>query len=100
MTDQLQLFRKPLDIIKRRAIRVGGGRLYSYRKGTVEIRMKNGRSALLSNVLFAPKLGVNLLSGRKICASGLNGQFDSNEMKFKDGKKPSSPHKNQVVSTS
>lgn len=87
MTDQLQLFRKPLEIIKRRAVKVGGGRLYTYRKGTVEMRMKNGRSALLSDVLFVPKLGVNLLSGRKICASGLKGHFDSNKMKFKDGEK-------------
>lgn len=87
MTDQLHLFRSPLKQIKRRAIRVGGGKLYTNEMGTVELHAKDGGSVLLSDVLYVPTLGVNLLSGRKMCAEGLKGSFNDKAMYFKLGKK-------------
>jgi hypothetical protein len=88
MTDQTQLFRGPLIPIRRRTIKVGGGTLYSGSKGTVEMRVGSGGSALLSDVLYVPKLGVNLLSSRKICSGkGVLGSFDNKTMYFKKGNK-------------
>lgn len=88
MTDQTQLFRGPLIPIHRRTIKVGGGKLYSECKGTVEMRVESGGSALLSDVLYVPRLGVNLLSSRKICSKeGVLGSFDDKTMYFKKGNK-------------
>ena len=52
--------------IKRRTIKVGGGRLYADHMGQVEMKVSSV-SLLLENVLFIPSLGVNLLSSRKLC---------------------------------
>jgi hypothetical protein len=41
---------------------------------------------ILANVLYIPRLGVNLLSGRRICEVGLTGQFSKSYMYFKCGK--------------
>jgi hypothetical protein len=83
MTDQPLLFRGPLIPIKRRTIRVGGGVLYASQKGTVELQTQRGcGSVLLANVLLVPRLGVNLLSTRKICRHGLTGTFDDKKMYF------------------
>jgi hypothetical protein len=40
----------------------------------------------LANVLYIPGLGVNLLSGRRICEAGLTGQFSKSYMYFNCGK--------------
>ena len=40
---------------------------------------RGGRSRL-KDVLLVPELGVNLLSGRKLCKAGLKGSFDSQNM--------------------
>ena len=50
--------------------------------------VKSGGSALLSDVLYVPRLGVNLLSSRKICSKeGVLGSFDDKTMYFKKGNK-------------
>src|SRR2546421_9027917 len=85
MTDQRHLFRS-LAPVKRRTIRVGGGKLYSWHIGVCELRVPSGRSVLLKDVLFVPNLGVNLLSSRKICSQpGVKGTFDSQTMYFTRG---------------
>ena len=40
------------------------------------LRVPDGNEALLVNVLYIPLLGVNLLSGRKLCQRGLIGHFN------------------------
>ena len=52
--------------IKRRVIKVGGGRLYADQYGTAVLRAPDSNEALLVNVLYILLLGVNLLSGRKL----------------------------------
>ena len=86
MSDQPSLFRRMIKI-KRRLVRVGGGELYADWKGEAQMVCKDGSSTWLSDVLLVPNLGVNLLSGRRICATGLKGRFDSRTMRFKLGKK-------------
>ena len=76
MTDQLQLFRGPLTKIKRRIIKVGRVKLYSDHMSTAVIRIPKRRSLRLKKTSFVPSLGVNLLSGRKMCMSGLKGTRD------------------------
>ena len=76
MTDQLRLFSGPLNRIRRRQIKVGGGKLYADYCGTVTMRDHRGNSVLLSSVLYVPKLEVNLLSDRRMCEKGLQGSFD------------------------
>ena len=76
ITNQLQLFRQPIIPIKRRVIKVGGGRLYADQCGTAVLRAPDSNKALLVNVLYVPLLGVNLLSRRKLCQRGLIGHFN------------------------
>ncbi|KAH8800608.1 hypothetical protein F5884DRAFT_904623 [Xylogone sp. PMI_703] len=47
MTDNPQLFRQPMVDIRRRGIKVGGGRLYAWKKGTAEMKLKDGKNRLL-----------------------------------------------------
>jgi len=84
MTDQLRLFSGPLNRIKRRQIKVGGGKLYADYCGTVTMRDHGGNSVLLSSVLYVPNLGVNLLSGRRMCEKGLQGSFDQQSLYMHD----------------
>jgi uncharacterized membrane protein len=55
-------------------------------KGTVDVVCKDGLKMTLANVLYIPGLGVNLLSGRRICKAGLTSQFTKSHMYFKCGK--------------
>jgi len=56
--------------------------LYSNQMGIVEMRAESG-SMLLDKVLFVPRLGVNLLSTRKICSQDhITGAFDDKKMWF------------------
>ncbi|KAI0994162.1 hypothetical protein K3495_g14020, partial [Podosphaera aphanis] len=82
MSDQKSLFRRLIPI-KRRKIMVGGGSLYSYFMGSAEVVCEDGSSMLLSKVLYVPELGINLLSGRKLCEDGFKGEFDAQHMYFK-----------------
>lgn len=66
MTDDPNLFRGAMTRIKRRSVKVGGGRLYADYMGQVEMKVE-GISLLLDDVLYVPDLGVNLLSSRKLC---------------------------------
>lgn len=79
MTDQIQLFRGPLTKIRKRTIKVGGGKLFASQMGTVEMRVDGG-CVKLKNTLFVPKLGVNLLSGFRMCDSGLRGAWDDQHL--------------------
>lgn len=81
MTDKPELFRGPVRKCTR-AIKVGGGRLYSEHIGTVEIEAMDGSKMLLEDCLYVPDLGANLLSARKMCAGGLFGGFDMDSMVF------------------
>ena len=83
MTDNLRLFRGPLTPIRRRTIKVGGGVLYSDQRGTAEMIGRNGRTQL-AKCLYVPGLGVNLLSGRRLCSTGLRGSFDSKGLYLHD----------------
>lgn len=82
MSDQLSLFRD-IKKIKRKTIKVGGGVMYCDRIGTAAMELENGGMVLLSKTLYVPGLGVNLLSGRKICEAGLKGRFNSDRMYFR-----------------
>ena len=86
MTDQLQLFSGPLVRIKRRYIKVGGGRLVADYCGTAIMRDEKGNSVKLSSVLYVPNLGVNLLSGRRMCEKGLRGSFNEHSLLMHDSK--------------
>lgn len=81
MSDQLSLFRN-LKSIRLRIVRVGGGVMYCRQKGTVNVVCKDGSRMLLSDVLYVPGLGVNLLSARRTCEAGLKGRFDPQYMYF------------------
>jgi hypothetical protein len=41
--------------------------MYCNHKRTVDVVCKDGSKMTLANVLYIPRLGVNLLSGRRIC---------------------------------
>jgi hypothetical protein len=82
MTDKPDLFRGPMIPIKRRTVKVGGGRLYADFKGRVEMRVA-GVSLILEDVLYVPGLGINLLSSRKLCSEWkCLGVFNSDSMWF------------------
>ena len=50
--------------------------------------VKSGGSALLLNVLYVPRLGVNLLLSRKICLKeGVLRLFNNKTIYFKKGNK-------------
>jgi len=84
MTDQLRLFSEPLIRIKRRTIKVEGGKLYVNHCDTAVMRDRHGNSVKLFSVLHVPKLGVNLLSGRRMCEKGLQGSFDDKGLYMHD----------------
>lgn len=91
MTDKLELFSSPLTPC-RRGIKVGGGRLESQSKGTVEIKTQDGRSFFFLDALFVPTLGCNLLSTSKLLGDNeLVGKFDKQRMTF------SPPHHKPII---
>jgi hypothetical protein len=62
---------------------VGGGQLYADFLGIAELKVKGSGSILLSDVLYVPNLGVNLLSSRKFCRlRGLKFASDDNKIAF------------------
>ena len=87
ITDQFKLFNSPLVYIRRRTIKVGGGKLYADYIGEIIFKAESKKVTLL-NVYYVPGLKVNLLSGKKLCKSGLEGQFDAKvlRMRSKSGK--------------
>jgi len=88
MTDQLHLFREEsLRSTSKVPIQVGGGMLYSHQRGTALVNAVDGTSGYLENVLFVPKLGVNLISAKKLCKGGLRGAFDDENIWITEGNK-------------
>jgi hypothetical protein len=52
------------------------------------MRISSGRSTLLSDILYVPRLGINLMSSRKICSQGVVlGSFNDKTIYFKKGNK-------------
>ena len=86
MTDQLHLFRGPLKKVGKKSVQVGGNaRLRIEGAGQVQVQTKGGVMNL-SNVLYVPDLGVNLLSGAALCNMGLQGSFDKRALYMHDKK--------------
>jgi hypothetical protein len=56
--------------------------MYCNHKGMVDV-CKDSSNMILANVLYILGLGVNLLSGRRFCDTGLVGQFPKSAMYFK-----------------
>jgi hypothetical protein len=86
MSDQPSLF-STMKPIKARRVKVGGGELLAKHKGSARLRCADGSSMILKDVLYVPKLRINLVSARKLCQVGLKGSFDENHMYFKQGPK-------------
>lgn len=68
----------------RRTIKVGGGVLYADYVGSVMLVDRHGNSIPLSSILYVPKLGINLLSGRQVCKNGLKGSFNDRSLYLRD----------------
>ena len=83
MTDQLQFFRDSLIPTKKRTIKVEGGRLYSDQCEKVTMRVTNEKS-ILTDVLYVPNFGVNLLFEKKLCVNDLKRNFDENGLYLHD----------------
>ena len=84
MTDQHLLFSGPLTKIKRRTVKVGGGKLYSDYMGTAIMQAPDGNKRSLPQTLLVPGLGVNLLSGSRLCKEGLHGSFNTDGLYMRD----------------
>ena len=59
------MFRGLIILIKRRTIKVGGGRLYTEFKERVKIRVAS-ISLILKDILYIPSLGINIFLSRKL----------------------------------
>jgi hypothetical protein len=82
MTNKPELFSSPI-VPDRRAIKVGGGMLWSTRRGTTQCKLRNSRSVFLKDTLLVPQLGCNLLSARKLVSNNqLIGKFNKERMVF------------------
>lgn len=85
MTNQRRLFIRNLIPIRRRWIKVGGGRLFSDFKGDVALKCPDGSSGILPDFLLVNGLGVNLLSAKKFCEkNNAKGVFDDKIMIFRN----------------
>ncbi|KAI0991350.1 hypothetical protein K3495_g16837, partial [Podosphaera aphanis] len=87
MTDQIHLFRGKLKRINTITIQVGGGTLKSSHRGTVKVKCADGSSGIAKKVFYVPNLGVNLLSAKRLCKTGMKGFFDEKNVWIKDGEK-------------
>ena len=61
--------------------------MYSEYTREVVAICEDGSRGLLRDVLYVPGLGINLLSIRKICNTGLKGKLDSTRIYFKKDRK-------------
>jgi hypothetical protein len=86
MSDQPSLF-STIKLIKARCVKVGGGELLTKHKGSVKLQCADGSSIILKDVLYVLRLGINLVSARKLCQVGLKDLFNKNYMYFKQGPK-------------
>ena len=85
MTDNLDSFSGPLKPIRRRVIKVGGGRLYSDKSGLARVEDSKGRIRLIT-ALYVPGLGASLLSMKRLCEMGLRGSFHENALYMRDNR--------------
>lgn len=84
MTDQLSVFRGSLKEIPRRWVKVGGGYLHADQAGDAVVQDQEGNETVLF-ALFVPALGVNLVSGRKLCSDyKLKGLMDDDSFTLID----------------
>jgi hypothetical protein len=65
---------------------IGSGVIYCNHKWTVDVVFKDGSKMILANIVYIPGLGVNLLSGMRICEAALTYQFNKSQMYFTCGK--------------
>ena len=86
MSDQPSLFSTMIPI-KARRVKVGGGELAARHMGNAKLQCIDGSSMVLKDVLYVPKIGVNLVSARRLCQAGLTGSFDDSHMYFKQDNK-------------
>jgi hypothetical protein len=63
-------------------ILVGGSQLFVNKKGIAKLKVKGSSSILISNVLYILKLGVNLLSTKRLYSKGLIFTSDENHIVF------------------
>ncbi|KAI1001500.1 hypothetical protein K3495_g6705 [Podosphaera aphanis] len=84
MTDQIHSFRGKLKKIHATTIQVGGGTLTSSHRGTVVVKCADGSSGIVENVFYVPNLGVDLLSAKRPCRTGMKGHFDEKNVLIKD----------------
>jgi hypothetical protein len=77
ITDQLSFFRGTLKKKARSSsvLDIGRTRLRMEGVGKVRIQIEGGEMTL-SNILYIPGLGTNLLSRDALCEAGLHGSFD------------------------
>ena len=57
--------------------------LYAEIKGVAKLVCKDRLLILLLNILLVLKLGINLLSAKRLCEKGLKGSFNANSIKLK-----------------
>jgi hypothetical protein len=86
MSDQPSLF-STMKPIKARCVKVGGGELLTKHKGSAKLQCADGSLIILKDVLYIPRLRINLVSARKLCQVELKGSFDKNYIYFKQGPK-------------
>ncbi|KAI1006803.1 hypothetical protein K3495_g1409 [Podosphaera aphanis] len=87
MTDQIHLFRGRLKRINTITIQVGGGTLKLSHRETVEVKFADGSSGIAKKVFYVTNLGVNLLSAKPLCKTGMKSFFDEKNVRIKDGEK-------------
>ncbi|RKF76312.1 hypothetical protein GcM1_228056 [Golovinomyces cichoracearum] len=87
ITDQICLFREKFKKIHSTTIQVGGGALKSSHRVTMVVKFADGSSGIAKNVFYEPYLDVNLLSAKRLCRTGMKGQFDEKNVWIKDGNK-------------
>jgi hypothetical protein len=66
MSDQPSLF-SIIKLIKARHIKVRGGELLTKHKSSAKLQCTDGSSIILKDVLYILRLGINLVSVRKLC---------------------------------
>jgi hypothetical protein len=86
MSDQPSLF-STIKLIKARCVKVRGGELLAKHKGSVKLQCTDGSLIILKDVLYIPRLRINLVLVRKLCQVELKGSFNKNYIYFKQGPK-------------
>lgn len=59
--------------------------MISEHRGTALVKCADGSSGLVDKAYYVPNLGVNLLSAKQLCRTGMKGIFDNKNIWIKDG---------------